>query len=126
MRFTRSLAALAVTVAAIAGTGTAAAETRPSLPAPGTQDSETAFWGERPADATVLVTPYRDGKPLRCLSRADHTSDCWQQRPDGQWTSLLSLGPVLVYPVWEDPASLLSFIPPLPDFSHLPSLLGSR
>lgn len=108
-------AAAAVAIAgAVAGAGAGAASAAtvselPPLPA-----------GQQRNDGNLVVlSPYGpDG--VTCYSFHAQISNCWQQRPDGQWEPLAGYGPVSVYPVWDDPASLQGVLPDLPPLPDIP------
>lgn len=132
---TATATALTLTAAGT-GAGAASAATVDHLPAPTTGPAptlpdggtnQTIFWADE-APSQWLVSPYTDGKPLRCkINGPAHSKACWQHRPDGKWTSLIHIGPLMIYPVWEDPASLLrvlEHIPGLPTLGDLTTLPG--
>lgn len=106
MRITRTFAAVGVAaVLGLAGAGVASAATFdqvPPLPAGQQEDRGNA----------VVLSPYA-GEVI-CHSFHGQTNGCWQQRPDGRWQSMAGYGPVSVYPVWDDPASLQSLLPQFP------------
>lgn len=91
---------LAVSAAALVG----AALTAPAATALTTSPTfpETLFETKQVLNA---ISPY--GPWSTCTSYRGGTGMCWQQRPDGQWVELKLVGPLAVYPVWEDPASLV-------------------
>ncbi|MGV0378387.1 hypothetical protein ACUY2Q_10495, partial [Corynebacterium bovis] len=107
-------AALAVITTAGLAAPAASAVTIPTTPADGLEPHASYVWTEEdPATSTTrVISPYPVTR-LRVRNGADHTTVRWQQRPDGQWTSLYH-SPILsadIYPVWEAPAALTGFIP---------------
>ncbi|MEL4155415.1 hypothetical protein [Corynebacterium bovis] len=107
-------AALAVITTAGLAAPAASAVTIPTTPADGLEPHASYVWTEEdPSTSTTrVISPYPVTR-LRVRNGADHTTVTWQQRPDGQWTSLY-YSPILsadIYPVWEDPAALTGFIP---------------
>lgn len=58
----------------------------------------------------LTISPY--GNTARCAEYRGSVGDCFQQRPDGQWVKLTKVAQVIdVYPVWEDPGSLMNLVP---------------
>lgn len=110
----RKIVTLAVTTLTLGGLGaglapTAGAETLPQLPE---HEQPSPIWREDVTTVATVYSPYR-GKVV-CDGFHWQTTECWQQRPDGQWQTMTDIRttaelsqswqtvpPRLVYPVWE-------------------------
>lgn len=110
----RKIVTLAVTTLALGGLGaglapTAGAETLPQLPE---HEQPSPIWREDVTAVATVYSPYR-GKVV-CDGFHWQTTECWQQRPDGQWQTMTDIRttaelsqswqtvpPRLVYPIWE-------------------------
>lgn len=113
----RKIVTLAVTTLTLGGLGaglapTAGAETLPGLPE---HEQPSPIWREDVTTVATVYSPYQ-GKVV-CDGFHWQTTECWQQRPDGQWQTMVDLRtdvelaqpwqtvpPRLVYPAWESGA----------------------
>lgn len=127
MKRTRLAAGILLTALAITATPAAHAETRSTVPPVTTLENTPGpimnMWEDIALNKINVITPYPGSAPLRCYRPyRSNPSECWQQRPDGNWQKLIPTYlpqfyvpgapvptlPSFVYPVWEDPSSLQS------------------
>lgn len=100
---------LRLTTAAVAAT---AALSAPAIA--GASDFEEGTFAVAPDEtyqsttSPMILSPL--GQEAQCEG-GDLSGTCKQVAPNGTWTALRSFGPVKVYPMWEDPSPLYSFIP---------------
>lgn len=115
-RFTRALGAGALAVGLASALAPAAsAVTVDKLP-----PVPTAHYRQDGPAGQAVLSPYGTAK-IKCQGFHGSNTECYQQRPDGKWEALVYAWPLplQIYPVWDDPASLDTVIPTLPELTGL-------